>query len=192
MYTEANLDRWTLIYLTDAAASIDVARQLNNDHTIDILREIMNDPTCEERRRKAASTLLERIRAWDIFEDALINTQASFLDAATFVRDITNEENSFGIWLENMIAHKDILERLCDHGQLRPDPHPLMLWRSNTASRSIISHDDFIRFIRVCIGAASVVAVYAWADSTSIEQCKERTLAVIKFWQNVEGYRQVT
>ena len=193
MYTEPNLDRPTLLYLLDAATSVDVSRQLNNDHTVDVLQTIIDSPACEEEgRRKAASRLLDRIKAWDTFEDALTNTQAPFLDAAMFLKDVTSEENSFGIWLENMMGHKDIQERLHESDQLRPAPHPLALWRPEIANSPNVSHDDFIRFVRACIGVASVVAVYAWADSVPIEECRERALAIIKFWQNVEGYRQVS
>lgn len=191
MYTEPNLDRPTLLYLLDASASIDVSRQLNNEHTVAVIESIRDDPSSEEGRRRAASRLAERIKGWDVLEDAITNTQAQFAEAALLVKDVTAEENSFGIWLENMIGHPDIVERLGEIEHLRPAKNPTDFWQLCEDSLSNVSHDDFIQFVRACIGVAAVVAVYAWADSVPVEECRERTLAVIKFWQNVEGYRQV-
>lgn len=189
MYTVPNLDRPTLLYLVDAAASLDVSRQLNNEQTLQAILTIRDNPACDQGARRAAGRLCQRIKGWEVLEDSLSNTQASFTKAAAHIRDIAMDESSFGIWLENMMLNRDILDRLLE--TLLPD-HPLPHPPSFLSSNEICSHDDFIAFLRAFIGVATVIAVYAWSDSIPIDDCRERALSVIRLWQNVEGYRQVS
>ena len=46
-------------------------------------------------------------------------------------------------------------------------------------------------FLRAFIGVSCVLAVYAWADSLPDEFCRERSLAILRLWQGVDGYREV-
>ena len=66
MYTEPNLDRPTLLYLLDAAASLDVSRQLNNEQTLNAIVHIRDNPTQEEGARRAAARLYNRIKGWEV------------------------------------------------------------------------------------------------------------------------------
>ena len=54
-----------------------------------------------------------------------------------------------------------------------------------------ISHGDFLGFVKAYIGVASVLAVYAWSDSLPNDHCRERTLGVLRSWQDIPGYREV-
>ena len=55
-----------------------------------------------------------------------------------------------------------------------------------------VSHDEFISFLRAFIGIGSVLAVYAWSDSLPNDRCRERVLGVVRLWQGVRGYREVS
>lgn len=55
-----------------------------------------------------------------------------------------------------------------------------------------IGHAEFIAFVRAYIGVGCVVGVFAWADSCPESACRERALGIIRLWQNVEGYREVS
>ncbi|KAI5116623.1 hypothetical protein M0805_007794 [Coniferiporia weirii] len=188
MYTVANLDRPTLLYLLDAAASLDVSRRLNNQHTLNAISFIRDNSTYDDGARRAANRLFERVKGWEVLEDSLSNTQSPFGDAAITVKEIAAEENSFGIWLENMISNSDVIDRIFENSSPEhPLPCPPTIWQNNETT----SHDGFITFLRAVVGVAAVVAVYAWSDSVPVEGCRERTLAVLRLWQNINGYKQI-
>ena len=188
MYIEANLDRPTLLYLLDAAANPDVSRQLNNQQTLDAIIRIRNNASLNDGARRAAARLYSRIKGWEVLEDSLLNTQAAFGTASQLIKEMTVEESSFGIWLESMISNSDILDRLRENAPAQRIPIPPAMWQSMQS----VSHDEFIAFLRAAVGVAAVVAVYAWSDSVPVEGCRERTLAVLRLWQNVNGYREVS
>ncbi|KAL5530102.1 hypothetical protein ACEPAF_6359 [Sanghuangporus sanghuang] len=187
MYIEPNLDRPTLLYLLDASANPDVSRQLNNEQTLGAIVHIRDNPSQGDGARRAASRLYNRIKGWEILEDSLLNTQSSFASASLLVKEITAEENSFGIWLESMMMNNEIVERLSETPLTHSFSHPPVMWRGT----QVTSHDEFIAFLRAAVGVAAVVAVYAWADSVPVEKCRERTLAILRLWQNVTGYREI-
>lgn len=139
--------------------------------------------------RKAAKKLCDRIQGWEVLEDALSNTPTNFGLAAAMIKDIALDENSLGIWLQSMITHEDLVDRLADiRVPTTPFSHPPVRWDSSNLS----SHEQFIAFLRAFIGVAAVVVVYAWSDSLPVERCRERTLAVLRLWQSIDGYREVT
>lgn len=188
MFTLANLDRPTLLYLLDAAASFDIASQLSDRPIIEAILFIRDDLSQEDGARRAARKLYNRIKGWGSLESILFGLQSPFSEAVTMIKEISMEENSFGIWLENMTSNKDILDTLSDNAQtaqlLR---HPPRMSYSN----EITSRHDFITFLRAYIGVAAVVAIYAWSDSVPVDSCRERTLGVLRLWQNIDGYREV-
>lgn len=187
MYTVPNLDRPTLLYLLDAAASLDVSRHLNNEKILKAIAFISDNSSYDTGARNAASRLYKRIKGWEVLEDSFLNTQAQFREAAAMVRDFAAEENTFGIWLENMILNHDIQDKLSENPPTIRVPYPPLLWQFTWP----ISHDDFIAFIRASIGVAAVIAVYAWSDSVPVDDCRERALAILRLWQNISGYREV-
>lgn len=187
VYTERSLDRPTLLYLLDAAANPDVSRQLNNAQTLGGIMHIRDNPSKEDGTRRAANRLYNRIKGWEVLEDSLLNTQSLFASASHLVKEITAEENSFGIWLQSMLMNSDILDRLSETPVTQTLLHPPVMWFGSPAT----SHDEFIAFLRAAVGVAAVVAVYAWADSVPVERCRERSLAILHLWQNVTGYREV-
>lgn len=186
--TPTNLDRPTLLYLLDAASSLDVSQQLKSEQTLNTITLIRDSGVYDDGARRAAARLLERIQGWDILEDALSNTQAPFEEAALMMKETALEENSFGIWLENMISNPEVTDRLLDNpistpGILRPPS----LW----SNEKTMSHKEFIAFVRAVIGVAAVIAVYAWSDSVPVYNCRERALGVLRFWQTASGYKEV-
>lgn len=154
-----------------------------------MLNIIKTAPAADRKTKAAAHKLATRIQQWQILEDALSNTQADFHAAAEFMKDIGTSEQAFGIWLECMTTHPDLVTKLAENPVL-PIAHsgpPALLGEGSSA----VSHDEFIAFVRAYIGVASVLAVYAWADSLPNDRCRERTLGVLRLWQGVDGYREV-
>lgn len=183
------MDDLTLLRLSDASANACIARHFNTPWFLDMLKTILESPSSERDTKRAASKLLSRVQQWQILEDALSNTQADFRAAAAAMKDFGTNEQSFGIWLESMITHQDIVTKLAENpvlpiSQSRP---PLLLGSSTAA----VSHDEFIAFVRAYTGVASVLAVYSWSDSLPNDRCRERTLSVLRLWQGLNGYREV-
>jgi len=185
---ETNMDDSTLLRLLDASTNACIARHLSVPWFLSILSSIETAPAAD-RRTKTARRLIARLQQWQVFEDALSNTQADFHVAAGLMKDISTSEQSFGIWLECMITHPDLLTKVAENPVLPiAHPHPPVLLGSDL---SAVSHDEFVGFVRAYIGVASVLAVYAWSDSLPNVRCRERTLGVLRLWQGVDGYREV-
>lgn len=123
-----------------------------------------------------------------MLEDAFSNTQNDFGAAADMLRDVGTEEQSFGIWLESMVAHSDVVSSLAENPVLSV-PLPRLL--SHRPPSSSPSQDDFVAFVRAYTGVACVLAVYAWSDSLPDERCRARTLGILRLWQGTDGYREV-
>lgn len=186
---EPRMDNSTLHRLLDASTNACIARHLSVPWFLNIMSTIEAAPAADRRTKTAACKLAARLRQWQILEDALSNTQADFHAAAGLMKDISTSEQSFGIWLECMITHPDLLTKLAENPVLPiANSRPPVLLGSHS---SAVSHDEFVAFVRAYIGVASVLAVYAWADSLPNDRCRERTLGVLRLWQGVDGYREV-
>lgn len=183
------MDDLTLLRLLEASTNPIIARHLDTPWFLSLLAAVEAAPASDRATKKAASKLTARIQQWHVLEDALSNTQADFRAAACLMKDIGTSEQSFGIWLECMMMHQDILTKLAENPIL-PNAHsrPVALLEPGLSD---ISHGQFVAFVRAFIGVASVLAVYAWADSLPNDRCRERTLGVIRLWQGVDGYREV-
>lgn len=189
IFDAQNLDELAVLRLLYAATNVDIARHLNNESFLRILRTIQDSASVDKQTQVAVRRLSARIRGWHSFEDALSNTQGDFSESIRMLKDIGTEELSLGAWLESMIIHDDIVTKLAENPVLPipQSPSPFLLRNSFIS----VSHGDFINFLRAYIGVSSVLAVWGWADSVGNEVCRERTLSVLRLWQGVDGYREV-
>lgn len=188
MFDVSNLnDDDTIFTLLDASTNPDIAELLNVDWFKDILRSVESLPTARREVKKGVRRLTARLRHWQVFEDALSNPEGNFVDACRFLKEVGSEERSFGIWLSCMTMHGDLWTSLQDGPPRGDGPFASFLDPPLTA----ISHGDFLAFVKAYIGVASVLAVYAWSDSLPNDHCRERTLGVLRLWQDVPGYREV-
>ena len=53
------------------------------------------------------------------------------------------------------------------------------------------SSTEFVALVRTVVGVLCVLSAWAWADSLGIDECRERILAVLDIWQDIDGYREV-
>jgi hypothetical protein len=189
-FDEAALDELTISRLLTAASNADVARGLKNESFMDLLHAVEAGPSVDAETRAVACSLLRRIEGWDILEDSLSNTQANFSRAAATMGEIGLEEDSFGILVETLINHQGLVSALAENPVLPnaqvPPPLSPQEWLKP------ISHDNFIALVRAYIGVSCVLAIYAWADSLPHDGCREQTLSIIRLWQNLDGYREVS
>ena len=180
-------DEDTIYTLLDACTNPDISELLDVDWFKDMLRSVESLPTARREVKRGTRRLTARLRDWQILEEALSNPDANFTDACRFLREIGTEEKSFGIWLNCMTMHGDLWARVRDGPPRGDGPFASFLDPPFTA----ISHGDFLGFVRAYIGVASVLAVYAFSDSLPNDHCRERTLGVLRLWQDVPGYREV-
>ncbi|KAJ3800389.1 hypothetical protein GGU11DRAFT_412344 [Lentinula aff. detonsa] len=195
-----SLDEDTLLHLLDASANADIARYLHTVYFLDVLTDFLspsNSVTQTKTAKQAAERLTTRLLAWEVFEDALSNTQADFAAATAFLRDIGTGEQSLGIWLASMTGHTDLVTKLAEN-PIVPNSsgaYPKLFVRNGVndsmSARGAVSHDEFIAFVRAFIGVASVLSVWAWSDSLGDDVCRERTLGVLRLWQGTGEYREI-
>lgn len=131
---------------------------------------------------------MTRIRGWSVLGDAIASTQGDCVAASALLRDIGTEEQSFGIWLESMITHDEVVASLAENPVL---PVSLLRLLSYRNPSTLPSQDEFVAFVRAYVGVACVLAVYSWSDSLPDERCRARTLGILRLWQGVDGYREV-
>ncbi|CAL1700381.1 unnamed protein product [Somion occarium] len=184
-----NMDEVTLYRLTDAAANPDISRHLQTDWFLSALDAITKDMNNDRATRSAARHLLSRIQGSAVVEDALSNTQGDFSRAAEYLADASSQEASFGVWLASFVTHEGLVKKLSENPIIPTSTQypPLLLKRN----KPLVSHDEFVAFVRAFIGVACVLAVYAWADSLPDRQCRERVLGILRLWQDVDGYREI-
>ncbi|KAI0650389.1 hypothetical protein C8Q79DRAFT_902719 [Trametes meyenii] len=181
-------DETTLLRLLYAAANVDVAKRLNTQWFLELLMLISTDVSTERETRLVAERLLKCLRGWYVLEDTFSNAQGDFVVAADMLKDIGMEEQSFGIWLESMVAHPNVVSSLAENPVLHVPLPRLLSHRANSAPPS---QDEFVASVRAYIGVACVLAVYAWSDSLPDERCRARVLGILRLWQDIDGYREI-
>lgn len=190
IFTASTLDEDTVGFLLEATANPDIARKLNDPAFRETVNLTIRNMTHDRHMGTVSRQLLSRIDGVAALEDAISNTQGDFARAADTLKDISRQEMSFGVLLESLVTHPDLVDKLAENPTMSASltALPALLSNSNTS----ISHDDFIASIRAYIGISCVLAVYAWADSLPDESCRERALGVLRLWQGVDGYREVS
>ncbi|KAG9317796.1 hypothetical protein JVU11DRAFT_2019 [Chiua virens] len=177
----------TIYTLLDASTNPDISEMLNVDWFKEMLQSVESAPTTRREVKKGARRLQARLRDWQVFEDALSNPAGNFAESCRFLKEVGTEEKSFGIWLNCMTMHGDLWARLREGPPRSDSPFASLLDPPLTA----ISHGDFLAFVKVYVGVASVLAVYAWSDSLPNDHCRERVLGALRLWQDVPGYREI-
>ncbi|KAF7302111.1 hypothetical protein MIND_00777900 [Mycena indigotica] len=184
-------DNMTLINMLDAVSNADISRHFHADWFFTELDKLQANPTAEKGNKKLALRLAERIRRWSAFEHAIDDVKGDFDHSSQLLVEIGLDEQSVGIWLETMILHSSIVAKLAE----APIPTEQQLLSAKPFTRkhhrNEITREDFIAFIRAYIGVASVLAVWAWSDSLGNDICRTQTLAIVKLWQGVNGYREI-
>lgn len=184
------LDEDTLDKLLDAASNTAVARRFNDPSFREVISSVEKNSKNDKFTRARARELLSRIDGMLILEDAISNTQGDFTVAAETLRSVGSQEKPLGILLATFLTHPDLVDTLAENPTQSASLQSLP--RLFSDSEMIVSHDEFIAFLRAFIGVASLLAVYAWADSLPNVHCRERALGILRLWQGVGGYREVS
>lgn len=191
IFDASTMDEDALFTLLDASTNPDISRLLKAPWFLNVLQAVLALPTVTPEMKKACRRLGERVGSWTVFERALAGApDADYTRAAMFLKDIGKEEKSFGIWLSCITAHEDLFEKVRD-APFYEGVYPLDLMTGSNVSEEI-THSEFMAFVRAYVGVASVLAVYAWSDSLPNLHCRERTLGVLRLWQEIPGYRAVS
>ncbi|KAF7294319.1 hypothetical protein HMN09_01160900 [Mycena chlorophos] len=178
-------DDMTMLNLIDAVSNADIARHFNGQWFTVELDKLQANSAVSKLVKGLATRLNNRIHRWITFEDALSNADGNFDASTQFLEDIGTEDQSVGVWLETMIMQSKLAAAPVPAVRT-PPPSLLQTHRSRDTTYS-----QFVAFVRAYIGVASVLAVWAWADSFGVEACRTRTLAIVRLWQTVDGYREI-
>lgn len=189
MFSPSSLDEPTLEFLLEAVTNPDVARKFNNTEFKDVVNSVERNMAQDRHVRSLARQLLNRIDGITVLEDAISNTQGDFSFAASAITDVCRQEMPFGILVESLVTHGDLVDKLAENTVLSTSQTPVSIFANQASS---MSHDDFILLLRGFIGISCVLAVYAWADSVPDDRCRERALAILRLWQGVDGYKEVS
>ncbi|KAH6914765.1 hypothetical protein BKA70DRAFT_1093863 [Coprinopsis sp. MPI-PUGE-AT-0042] len=180
-------DENTLLCLLDACANRDVAKHLlGKQFFLEALGQLQRDVQTDEYIKSAAKKVEKTIHSWRTLEDALTNDDANFQEAIEFVLEVTSEENSTGVWLSCMLASDDIAEKISN---VKPDVPQLPLGLAPATPPKTSA--EFATLIRAFVGILCVLSAWAWADSLGVDECRERILAVLSLWQDIDGYREI-
>ncbi|KAJ7126453.1 hypothetical protein C8R43DRAFT_1211992 [Mycena crocata] len=191
VFDARTVDESTLLRLLDAVSNADIARHLNSSWFFSELDKVQASPTTEKYARDVARRVAARIRRWGAFEDALSNPSGDLRESARMLKDVGLEEQSLGIWLETMLNHPNLAAKLGENAVPEDSRTHLAHLLRDTVLPMDITHDSLIAFTRAYIGVASVLAVWAWTDSLGNDDCRAQTLAIVRLWQNVDGYREI-
>ncbi|OJA20423.1 hypothetical protein AZE42_10774 [Rhizopogon vesiculosus] len=190
IFDASTTDEDALFTLLDASTNPDISRLLKAPWFLNVLQAVLALPTVTPEMKKACRRLGDRVGSWTVFEQALDGApDADYTRAAMFLKDIGKEEKSFGIWLSCITTHEDLFTKVRD-APTYEGAYPLDLM-SGSNSPEEITHSEFMAFVRAYVGVASVLAVYAWSDSLPNLHCRERTLGVLRLWQEIPGYRAI-
>ncbi|KAJ7368801.1 hypothetical protein DFH08DRAFT_947693 [Mycena albidolilacea] len=190
VFDAQTMDESTLLRLLDAVSNADIARYFSGSWFLAELDKLQASPTVEKYAKAVARRLSVRIYRWEAFENALSNPDGDAHEAAQMLHDVGREEQSTGIWLETMLNHPNLVAKLAANpAPADPRTHLPHLFRRDLPAG--VTHGDLIAFIRAFIGVASVLAVWAWTDSLGNDECRAQTLAIVRLWQNVDGYREI-
>jgi hypothetical protein len=102
------------------------------------------------------------------------------------IKDISSEEQCFGICLTSFLTQDGLKSKAHAAPEVTVS-HPPLLFTSN----HLVTQLEFFAFVKAIVGVSSVLVVLAWADSIGDDSLRERTLAVLRLWQNAEGYSEV-
>ncbi|KAJ7068757.1 hypothetical protein C8F01DRAFT_1208184 [Mycena amicta] len=184
-------DDITLLNLLDAVSNADIARHFHSQWFFAELDQLHAGLTTEKLVKNLVDRLATRIRRWAALEDALVNPSGDFSESAQLLEDVGLEEQSIGIWLETMLTHPNMTAKLAETPVPADRRLPSASLLRRTHRRVDITHEELVAFTRAYIGVASVLAVWAWTDSLGNDACRTRTLAIVRLWQNVDGYREI-
>lgn len=176
--------------MIDAASNFDIAQSLDKSWFHSMLETLITDITVSTGIKKNAKLLYDKIRGWtsiiEVLED---RPTASFGQATEALKLMTSSENVCGTWLIGMVTNPSLSRLL--HIEFKEADKPSRLMSDVTAAVSV-NHGSFSTFVRAIVGVASVLAAYAWSDAWPDIKCRERCLSILRLWENVEGYHEVS
>lgn len=181
------LDKHILERLHDAAANYSIAHALGSASFLATLQSFRNAPTTNRPAKQAAINLQQRVLGWERFEKALLSPVPDLVSVASWIKDLASEDMSFGVFLLSMLRSES-LSKITKLPMQEPPVSPTAMW----SSTSLPSYSEFVAFLRAFLGLAFVVAVTCWADNVTDTSSMERLFAMLRLWQEVDGYREVS
>lgn len=181
------LDKHILERLHDAAANPIIARALGSTSVLDTLQSFCNALAHSRLAKQAAVALQQRVLGWERFEKSLSSPVPDLVNLALWIKELACEDMSFGVFLLSILENEPLFLKFNRLPVLKPPASPTALWNST----SLASFSEFVAFLRAFMGLAHMMVVMCWADNVADRLNAERIFAMLRLWQEVEGYREV-
>ncbi|KAF8492904.1 hypothetical protein JB92DRAFT_3236124 [Gautieria morchelliformis] len=181
------LDKHILERLHDAAANPTIAHALGSTPVLATLQSFQNAHAPSRPAKLAAAALQQRVLGWGRFEKALSSPQPDLVTVAQWIKELASEDMTFGVFLVSMLENDASLLKVSQLPIQEPPVRPTALW----SSTSLASFYEFVAFLRAFLGIAHMMAVMCWANHVADTSSTERILAMLRLWQEVEGYREI-
>lgn len=182
------LDKHILERLHDAAANPRIARALGSTSVLATLQSFRNAHATSRLAKQAAIALQQRVMGWERFEKVLLGPTPDLVSVASWLKELASEDMSFGVFLLSILESETLPLRVSQLPKQDPPLSPTALWNST----SLVSFPEFSAFLRAYVGLAYVVVVACWAENVADTSSIERIFAMLRLWQEVEGYREVS
>jgi hypothetical protein len=182
------LDKHILERLHDAAAHPTIARALGSPSVLATLQSFRNAHAPSRLAKQAAAALQQRVLGWERFEKALLGPVPDLVNVVSWLKELASEDMSFGVFLLSLLESESLLLRVSQLPIQEPPVSPTALW----SSTSLASFPEFAAFLRAFVGLAYVVVVTCWAEYVADTSSTGRIFAMLRLWQEVDGYREVS
>jgi hypothetical protein len=151
------------------------------------IQAFANLHTTTPQAKAAINALQARIIGWDRFKRTLLGHPSDISTLALWINELTSDDMTCGSFI-HAIIYDDSLSSLI-HGYPPPEPpiDPIALWDATT----VTSCSEFVAFLRALLGVFCLLVTLSYADDALMTPCIEKGLAVIRFWQEADGYREV-
>ncbi|KIJ37454.1 hypothetical protein M422DRAFT_33774, partial [Sphaerobolus stellatus SS14] len=180
----ALLDKHTVERLYDAAANPIIADALDSEHMSNNIRAFKEAHSSNHAAKTAATNLETRLQGWAKF-DKVINGQCVEINGLLeWLKELTSDDMSCGVFLCWMIQ-EDMLSKL------KNLPTSAITSTSSLWSNGGLSSSDFSALLRSLLGICFTLVVFCWAEDVSATASSERILAMIRLWQETEGYQEI-
>lgn len=177
------LDKQIIERFHDAAANPLVAKALNTPLILRNIETFRNSHASNAAVQTATVALQDRILGWEKFTKVISGHSTDISGLFSWLKELESDDMTCGIFLYSIISG-DMLA----HIQALPVGQTDSLLTFCTSSASF---HEFIAFLRASVGILLCLVALCWAEDTLAGTCSERLLALIRFWQETDGYREV-
>ncbi|KAF8528781.1 hypothetical protein BU17DRAFT_79936 [Hysterangium stoloniferum] len=180
------LDKHIVERLHDAIANPHIAQALNSTTMMGNLQTFANSHTTTPQTKAAINALQARLLGWERFRQTLSGHPADIATLGLWIKELTSDDMTCGSFIHSLIYDDSLSSLIHDCPPQEPPTDPIALWNSTVTSCS-----EIVAFLRALLGICCLLVALSYADDASMIPCIEKGLAVIRLWQETDGYSEI-